>query len=319
MESISNVIPSVNTCVIGAFISSAHKLRVMKRKPLSQADQAAAANLRRLWEEKKSGLGLTQEKAAEEMGFKTQAAVSHYLSGYTPLNTDAVLKFAALLNVHPSQIREDIGDLLASVSRPQGAIQPAGTRKVWVIGNGQGGFPDRIWGDGDYPVGASDKYAEVSTDDDHAFVVCVRGDSMVPRYMPGEYALVEPSVAPEIEDDVLVRLKTGETMLKRLLSRRAGVRLGSYGTAEVLTYAPEDITWIYHVSDRISARKVKHWIASQEYTGEERRHEQEAQPDEERRKRRLPEPKTEMEHVYGRNLEPGERARPPAHKRKKVQ
>lgn len=36
----------------------------------------------------------------------------------------------------------------------------AGNR-IWVIGNGQGGLPDRIWTDGDHPVGASDKYAEV--------------------------------------------------------------------------------------------------------------------------------------------------------------
>lgn len=312
MESISNVIPSVNTYVIGAFVGYAHRLREMKRKPLSHADLAAAANLRRIWDEKKKGLGLTQEKAAAVLGFNTQAAVSHYLGGYTPLNTDAVLKFAALLKVQPSQIREDIGELLSQVSRP------AGGRKVWVIGNGQGGLTDRIWTDGDYPVGASDEYAEVATDDAHAFVVRVCGESMVPRYMPGEYALVEPGTAPEIEDDVLVRLKTGETMIKRLLSRRAGIRLGSYNSAEVLTYADNDITWMYYVSHPIPARKIKHWVEVPEYAGEERRHEQAAQPDPERRKR-LPAPKSGMEHVYGRDLAPEELATPLAHKRKKLQ
>lgn len=155
---------------------------------------------------------------------------------------------------------------------PVTAVRTTG-RKVWVIGNGQGGFPDRIWGDGDYPVGASDEYAQVATDDSHAFVVRVWGESMVPRYMPGEYALVEPGTAPEIEDDVLVRLKTGETMIKRLLSRRAGIRLGSYGTAEVLTYTPEEVTWMYYVSHPIPARKIKHWAAAPEYAGEERRRE----------------------------------------------
>lgn len=283
MPSINNVIPNVNTVVIGAFINSAHRIRVMKRKPLSQADQVAAASLRRLWDDKKKGLGLTQEKAAAALGFSTQAAVSHYLSGYTPLNTDAVLKFAALLKVQPSLIREDIGELLAPASSQADAIRATGSRKVWVIGNGQGGLPDRIWTDGDHPVGASDKYAEVATDDDHAFVVCVRGDSMIPRYQPGEYALVEPDTAPEIEDDVLVRLASGETLLKRLLSRRAGIRLGSYNSAEVLTYAQDEITWIYYVSHPIPARKIRHWVKQQEYDGEERRHEQVAPPMEERR------------------------------------
>lgn len=317
MRSINNVIHSVNTGVIGAGINSAHIIRVMKRKPLSQADQAAAANLRRLWDEKKKDLGLTQEKAAGTLGFGTQAAVSHYLSGYTPLNTDAVLKFAALLKVQPSQIRADIGDLLAPASRPADAIRVTGANKVWVIGNGQGGLPDRIWTDGDYPVGTSDKYAEVATDDQHAFIVSVRGDSMIPRYQPGEYALVEPSTQPEIEDDVLVRLATGETMLKRLLSRRAGIRLGSYNSAEVMTYRDDEITWIYYVSHPIPARKIKHWVEAPEYSGEERRHE----PVEHEPERRLPMPRpmSEMEHVYGRNLEPGERFEPPAHKRGKQQ
>ena len=158
----------------------------------------------------------------------------------------------------------------------------AGNR-VWVIGNGQGGLPDRIWTDGDYPVGTSDKYAEVATDDQHAFIVNVRGDSMIPRYQPGEYALVEPSTVPEIEDDVLVRLASGETMLKRLLSRRSGIRLGSYNSAEVMTYREEDITWIYYVSHPIPARKIRHWVEAAEYSGEDRRNEPVMPAAEERR------------------------------------
>lgn len=188
--------------------------------------------------------------------------------------------------------------------------------KVWVIGNGQGGLPDRIWTDGDYPVGASDKYAEVATDDQHAFIVSVRGDSMIPRYQPGEYALVEPSTAPEIEDDVLVRLATGETMLKRLLSRRGGIRLGSYNSAEVMTYREEDIIWIYYVSHPIPARKIKHWVEAPEYAGEDRRHEPAEHAPE--RRSTMPRPMSEMEHVYGRNLKPGERSGPSAHKQKKT-
>ena len=180
------------------------------------------------------------------------------------------------------------------------ALHAYAGNKVWVIGNGQGGLPDRIWSDGDHPVGASDKYADVATDDSHAFVVCVRGDSMIPRYQPGEYALVEPDTPPEIEDDVLVRLASGETMLKRLLSRRAGIRLGSYNSSEVLTYAQDEITWMYYVSHPIPARKIKHWVKQQEYEGEERRREEEPRNPERRSGYKLPEPKTEIEHVYGK-------------------
>ena len=65
-------------------------------------------NLLRIWNEKKESLDLTQEKAAEQMGFETQAAVSHYLNGYTPLNLAAILSFAKLLRVSPLAINPDI-------------------------------------------------------------------------------------------------------------------------------------------------------------------------------------------------------------------
>lgn len=130
-------------------------------------------------------------------------------------------------------------------------------KRVFVVGRAQGGLPERIWTDGDYPVGATDEYAEIATGDPHAFLVPIVGDSMVPRYNPGEFALVEPGTEPELEDDVLVRLTTGETMLKRLLARRGGIRLGSYNAADTHTYRLEDLTWMYYVAHPVPARKIK--------------------------------------------------------------
>lgn len=130
-------------------------------------------------------------------------------------------------------------------------------RRVYVVGRAQGGLPDRIWTDGDYPVGATDQYAEIASPDPHAFLVPVVGHSMSPRFNPGEFALVEPGTEAEIEDDVLVRLMTGETLIKRLLSRRQGIRLGSYNDPEVLTYMPEELCWMYYIAHPVPARKIK--------------------------------------------------------------
>jgi phage repressor protein C with HTH and peptisase S24 domain len=141
---------------------------------------------------------------------------------------------------------------------PPDSHQVRNVRQVWVVGSTQGGIPERVWGDGDHPVGSTDAFAEEATIDAHAFACRVVGDSMAPRYMPGEYALVEPGTVPELEDDVLVRLNTGETMLKRLLGRRGGVRLGSYNSPEVHTFQEEDITWMYYVVHPIPARRIKH-------------------------------------------------------------
>jgi len=130
-------------------------------------------------------------------------------------------------------------------------------RRIYVVGRATGGLPDRIWTDGDYPVGATDQYAEMASPDPQAFLTPVVGTSMVPRFNPGEFALVEPGTEPEIEDDVLVRLESGETIIKRLLSRRQGVRLGSYNDPEILTYDIDQITWMYYVAHPVPARKIK--------------------------------------------------------------
>lgn len=151
-------------------------------------------------------------------------------------------------------------------AEPVGASEPtpltylantAKYRAIPVVGRAQGGLPDRIWTDGDYPVGATQQYAEVASADPQAFLTPVVGLSMAPRYNPGEFALVEPGTEPELEDDVLVRLTTGETMIKRLLSRRQGIRLGSYNDPEVFTFEPEAITWMYYIAHPVPARKIK--------------------------------------------------------------
>lgn len=84
----------------------------MKRKSLSEQDIEAAHRLKEIWNSRKTELGLTQDRAAEILGFATQGAVSHYLNAKTPLNLEAVLKFANLLQVAPESIRPDFSDLL---------------------------------------------------------------------------------------------------------------------------------------------------------------------------------------------------------------
>lgn len=70
------------------------------RRPLSPAEKVAQQNLRRLWDEKAKGLGLTQEiVGARAQWSSPQSATSQYLNGILPLNTDATLHFARQLRV----------------------------------------------------------------------------------------------------------------------------------------------------------------------------------------------------------------------------
>lgn len=232
----------------------------MPAKPLTPEQKQDAARLKEhflAWRDalRKKGEPMSQEIAADRLGFG-QSAFSQYLNGIIPLNGPVVSKCAELMGIKPESISPSIVAKETERSQTWSALKPRNMRPVWVVGATQGGMPLRIWDDAGYPVGSTEEFADVSTTDEHAFACRVVGDSMVPRYQPGEYALVEPSTVPDLEDDVLVRLASGETMLKRLLSRRGGVRLGSYNTNEVLTFREEEITWMYYVAHPIPARRI---------------------------------------------------------------
>lgn len=95
----------------------------MRKKTLDAAEADAAQRLRDIWKEKKVTLRLTQEKAADALGFSTQATVSQYLNGSIPLNTDATLKFSALLGVKPEDIRPDLAELMNYVRKSGAHVQ----------------------------------------------------------------------------------------------------------------------------------------------------------------------------------------------------
>lgn len=95
----------------------------MRKKTLDAAEADAAQRLRNIWNEKKITLRLTQDKAADALGFSTQATVSQYLNGNIPLNTEATLKFAALLGVKPEDIRPDLAELMNYVRQTGTHVQ----------------------------------------------------------------------------------------------------------------------------------------------------------------------------------------------------
>ena len=84
----------------------------MKKTREVIATPEASKNLKAAWNARKKELKLTQELAAELLGFESQGTVSQYLNGKIPVNTDAALKFAALLKVKPEDSREDLKDLM---------------------------------------------------------------------------------------------------------------------------------------------------------------------------------------------------------------
>ena len=58
----------------------------------------AANNLRKIWDLRKSEIGITQTEAAKQLGW-TQGALAQYLNNITELNPPAITKLANFLGL----------------------------------------------------------------------------------------------------------------------------------------------------------------------------------------------------------------------------
>lgn len=227
-------------------------------------------SIHRRIKERREQLNLSMEALAALVGVKAWQTVQQWEreQGGTAPKRDRLAKVADALQTTPeyllfgdeSSSSKSVGNKTEIRNHPlplSFSVNAKNFRRVYSVGRAQGGLPERIWTDGDYPVGATDEYAEVATPDPHAFLCPVVGTSMVPKFNPGDFVLVEPSTDVEIEDDVLVRLVTGETMVKRLTSRRGGIQLSSYNEPGSLLFKPEEISWMYYIAHYVPARKIK--------------------------------------------------------------
>jgi phage repressor protein C with HTH and peptisase S24 domain len=109
-------------------------------------------------------------------------------------------------------------------------------------------------------VGATDEYAEIATTDPHAFLTPVVGTSMVPKFNPGDFIFVEPGTTVEPGDDVLVRLESGETLIKKLVSTRGGTyEFYSYNEREQgpMFFRASEVTWMYYIAHYVQPKKIK--------------------------------------------------------------
>ncbi|WP_020161285.1 helix-turn-helix domain-containing protein [Methylobacter marinus] len=100
---------------------------MIKRPELTDEEKREAEALKKIWDKKKKelrerGIKLTQESAAEELGFDTQGAVSQYLNGKIRLNLDAIIKFSKLLGCKPNDIRPSLDILVDETARPRSPI-----------------------------------------------------------------------------------------------------------------------------------------------------------------------------------------------------
>jgi transcriptional regulator with XRE-family HTH domain len=88
----------------------------MAVRELTLEEAEDARRLRQIWNERKEQLNLSQVKAAKQLGYSSQGAISQYLNGKVGLNFQAAAKFAQLLRVGVGEISPRYGKL---VEKPQ--------------------------------------------------------------------------------------------------------------------------------------------------------------------------------------------------------
>lgn len=91
-----------------------------------------------------------------------------------------------------------------------------------VVGVVQAG-PDGLLNIDDYPVGFGDGAVPYWAKCENAYALRVRGESMSPRYLPGEFVAVDPCFEVQPSHEVIVLKKDGMRMIKRLLWMRDGL------------------------------------------------------------------------------------------------
>ncbi len=116
------------------------------------------------------------------------------------------------------------GVLQEMVERSAGNVEQVGTRPVPVINRVSAGYP-KDFTDLAYPPRVADDYVGCpDVHDRDAFAARVSGDSMTPKYRPGDIVIFSPSADPRNGDDCFVRFDDGQTTFKRVFFEKGEKR-----------------------------------------------------------------------------------------------
>ncbi len=108
------------------------------------------------------------------------------------------------------------GVLARIVESLGGNVESVAVNAVPIINKVSAGYPSDFT-DLAYPRGHADAYAACpDVEDPDAFAARVHGDSMAPKYAPGDVVIFSPAANPRSGDDCFVRFADGQTTFKRV-------------------------------------------------------------------------------------------------------
>jgi phage repressor protein C with HTH and peptisase S24 domain len=109
------------------------------------------------------------------------------------------------------QISEELQSEVEDAPPINGAL-----KRIPVVGRVQAG-PDGLLHIDDFQPDHPDGFMLWWSTCANAYALRIRGESMSPRYLPGEFVGVDPCADVNPSDEVIVLLKNGQRMIKRLL------------------------------------------------------------------------------------------------------
>jgi phage repressor protein C with HTH and peptisase S24 domain len=208
----------------------------MPAQPLTPAQLADAARLRSLYEEWKDRRRANKEPASQEavaavLGFNSQSSVSQYVNGKIPLNINALVKFAGLLEVSPEAISPDLAAEIERIAtavpetrqaqeidaETHGGFVPV-RQVVFKISAGIAGFSVEFTDEDDgEPLFLPRTWLERrDLDPSRLYATRVNGNSMAPGIRSGDVIVVDTANTSREKDAIVAVNHEGELTVKRL-------------------------------------------------------------------------------------------------------
>ncbi|MCF7540616.1 LexA family transcriptional regulator [Pseudomonas petrae] len=210
-------------------------------------------------EAKADGRNLTQSDIGDACGWASgQSVFNQLVNGRLALNVDNLIKLSKALNFAPSEVSPRLAKTIDQIaemsdqvknsngtammvklgaSGDYGLLRLAETtseesnvggvyaahkpHRIPVVGKamlGHDGFFEAL----DYPPGHGDGFLEIYSSDAEAYGLRVVGNSMMPRIKNNEFVLIEPGREFVSGDEVLVRTRSGQAMIKEFIYHRDG-------------------------------------------------------------------------------------------------
>jgi phage repressor protein C with HTH and peptisase S24 domain len=114
------------------------------------------------------------------------------------------------------------------------------------------------WYEKEYPSGYSDEYVDFPAMDENAYALRVNGGSMEPRMYEGEVLIIYPNLEAFPGDEVIVKMRDGEVMVKQLTYIRDG-RLGLDSVSSIgrIEMRMDDLVFIHPVVAVVRTAAIK--------------------------------------------------------------